>query len=53
VTYGTLKDFDLWITTTGISAKRIAAYRKLTTVREISESTASDPPREKTELRSC
>lgn len=52
VTYGTLNDFDLWITTTGISAKCIAAYRKMTMVREISESTASDLPRQKAELLS-
>ncbi len=35
VTYGTLTDFDLWITTVGINAKRLKVYKKLTTVREV------------------
>jgi DeoR/GlpR family transcriptional regulator of sugar metabolism len=37
VTYGNLKDFDLWITTKGIHPKRLAFYRKLTTVKEVTE----------------
>jgi DeoR/GlpR family transcriptional regulator of sugar metabolism len=35
VIYGSLGDFDLWVTTTGISSKLLAAYRKLTTVKEV------------------
>lgn len=37
VIYGSLSDFDLWITTPGIGAKRLAAYQKLTTIREAPE----------------
>ena len=42
VTYGTLSDFDLWITTTGIATKRLAIYRKLTTVKEAQHLVAND-----------
>ncbi len=35
VTYGTLADFDLWVTTVGINAKRMKVYNKLTTIREV------------------
>jgi DeoR/GlpR family transcriptional regulator of sugar metabolism len=42
VTYGSLNDFDLWITTKGVSPKRMAAYQKMTTVREAAEEKSSE-----------
>jgi DeoR/GlpR family transcriptional regulator of sugar metabolism len=35
VTYGSLNDFDLWITTRGANTKRLAFYRKMTTIKEV------------------
>ena len=35
VIYGTLSDFDLWVTTVGISSRLLTAYRKMTTMKEV------------------
>jgi DeoR/GlpR family transcriptional regulator of sugar metabolism len=35
VNYGSLKDFDLWLTTVGIPPKLIARYEKMTSVRAL------------------
>lgn len=42
VTYGSLRDFDLWITTPGIGAKRLANYHKVTTIKEARSGVSKD-----------
>jgi len=41
VSYGSLKDFDLWITTSGLSPELRSIYEKFTTIKEV-KSPASD-----------
>lgn len=42
VKYGALSDFDLWITTVGITAKLSTIYEKMTTVRATDGSKQQD-----------
>lgn len=35
VTYGSLGDFDMWITTTGMNPKLLSAYRTMTSIKEV------------------
>jgi DeoR/GlpR family transcriptional regulator of sugar metabolism len=42
VAYGSLTDFDAWITTRGMNAKLLATYQELTTVKEIPWSDVSE-----------